>query len=381
MGCCCSQDSLPPVPKVIRPDPNPLEIMDVVVVKIGFFGRDYGIYDKVYPDNSHDRQELIWLWFNKSNKDGNIHRIQIDLENFVRGHIDGNPDQGRVLYSARLSEKPMFNLIQKKVDDGLVGMMYGLFTGNYKDPNDRMYVDHPNHEEKLRAADGITLQPEVLIRWSFSSIVQIFDGDLGRGAAVFGRDPIMLEVFAKGAAVTTYKRWERTVTTYDEDGKPNGHRKESGINKVESTFVDRIEFRLSFRGSFWAEWFVQGDSFIYGAADATIDCPLFTTVVMGGWFSGTKFHTTTKYGVDPALAILIAQVCATEFSVGVIKSELQVNTPPNPPSQFPAVNIPSFVPLPLQAGSVFNPSTATSVMSQIGDVNPNDAVDHLRKLF
>ena len=22
-----------------------------------------------------------------------------------------------------------------------------------------MYVDHPNHEQKLRAADGITLQP------------------------------------------------------------------------------------------------------------------------------------------------------------------------------------------------------------------------------
>ena len=108
-----------------------------------------------------------------------------------------------------------------------------------------MYVDHPNHEQKLRAADGITLQPgynddddsddsdyddgiddsddvwddsydnefdnhwfqfislcfnyvEVLTRWSFSSIVQILDGDLGRGAAVFGRDPIMLEVFAKG---------------------------------------------------------------------------------------------------------------------------------------------------------------------------------------
>lgn len=45
----------------------------------------------------------IWLWFNKSNKDGNIHRIQIDLENFVRGHIDGNPDQGRVLYSGENS--------------------------------------------------------------------------------------------------------------------------------------------------------------------------------------------------------------------------------------------------------------------------------------
>jgi hypothetical protein len=35
MGCCCSQDSLPPVPKEIRPDPNPSVIMDVVVVKIG----------------------------------------------------------------------------------------------------------------------------------------------------------------------------------------------------------------------------------------------------------------------------------------------------------------------------------------------------------
>ena len=35
MGCCCSLDSLPIVPKEIRPDPNPSEIMDVVVVKYG----------------------------------------------------------------------------------------------------------------------------------------------------------------------------------------------------------------------------------------------------------------------------------------------------------------------------------------------------------
>jgi hypothetical protein len=33
-----------------------------------------------------------------------------------------------IKYLAKLTEKPMFNLIQKKVDDGLVGMMYGLFT-------------------------------------------------------------------------------------------------------------------------------------------------------------------------------------------------------------------------------------------------------------
>jgi hypothetical protein len=143
-----------------------------------------------------------------------------------------------------------------------------------------MYVDHPNHEERLRAADGITLQPghdddddddnnndysdnedddgdddggfddnggggggfdggddddtddahhnddnevdnhrflfislhlyfysvEVLTRWSFSSTVQIIDGDLGRGAAVFGRDPVMLEVFAKGMLL-----WSRLI--------------------------------------------------------------------------------------------------------------------------------------------------------------------------
>ena len=39
---------------------------------------------------------------------------------------------------------------------------------------------------------------------------------------------IVINIFLIGAAVTTYKRWEKTVPTYDENGQPNGHRRESG---------------------------------------------------------------------------------------------------------------------------------------------------------
>ena len=127
------------------------------------------------------------------------------------------------------------------------------------------------------------INPEILTRWSFNAIVNFYDGDLGRGVNYFGSDPIVLEVLSKGAVVTTYKRHEYEELIRNSDGVVIGREIRIVTNKCEATFVDRIEFRLSFKGLVWSTWYVQGDSFIHGNADATIDCSLFTTTVIGGW--------------------------------------------------------------------------------------------------
>lgn len=88
---------------------------------------------------------------------------------------------------------------------------------------------------------------------------------------------------------------------------------------------------------------MQGDTHYNPGSNTTIDCSLFTTHIEGGWFSKTAYTTTTKEGVDPALALLIAHLCYTEYSVAEIKNDLRPNTPRNPPNAFsysaPAQNL------------------------------------------
>ena len=87
--------------------------------------------------------------------------------------------------------------------------------------------------------------------------------------------------------------------------------------------MDRVEYRLSFRGSLWAQWFIEGDSKRYGPADTSINSPFFDLTLEGGWFKPSIFKISTKEGIDPCLGILLAHVCATEYSVAEIKRDLQ----------------------------------------------------------
>ncbi len=142
MGGCCSLDSLPPVPEVIKPDPdyNPIS---VYVRNLGmFFGRDFSIHEGVeFPKN--DPQNCIWLWFNKST--GQIPNTGIiDLENFVRGTKE-NKDKGRVLYSAHVIEKPQYQVVQR-IPSNMYSRFTGFFPGN--DPEDFFYLNHPTHLAK-----------------------------------------------------------------------------------------------------------------------------------------------------------------------------------------------------------------------------------------
>jgi hypothetical protein len=326
MGACCSDD----VATNIKPDPSSQETILCYVAQLGIFGsRDYGIWQNTYPSSSSERTANMWMWFNKSTSEANPAFGVIDLENFVRGHKENDPKKGRVLYSAIITEKPIFQMFQKQVDDGAFHNFMGIFTGNYNDPEDLVYVRHPNHTGKKNFGHGgervRDLEPDILTKWSFATRAYFKDGDLGRGAASFGNDQVVLEIFSKGAVVTSYQEIERQVEDQDSDGNVVGHHMERRIDKNETEFVDRIEFRLSFRGMIWATWAVQGDTYIYGDADATIDCPLFTTTIEGGWITRSRFRTQTKPGVDPALALLIAHVCGTEYSVQAIKQDLSVN--------------------------------------------------------
>ena len=85
---------------------------------------------------------------------------------------------------------------------------------------------------------------------------------------------------------------------------------------------------------FWTEWVVQGDTHYNPGSNCTIDSPLFTTTIEGGWFSRAAYTTITKAGVDPALALLVAHLCYTEYSVAEIKRDLRPNTPRSPPRGF-----------------------------------------------
>ena len=50
----------------------------------------------------------------------------------------------------------------------------------------------------------------------------------------------------------------------------------------------------------------------------------------GGWFTKEPPTITTKAGVDPALALLIAHLCTKEFSTKQIKRNFNPHFPYNP---------------------------------------------------
>lgn len=314
MGCCCSSDSVPDAPTEVKSDPG-MSPVKVQVAAMGSFGgsRDFGIWENMRPSSGSDQKKTMWLWFNKSDLGPN--KVRIDLENFKRGHVADQPDKGKVLFYCMMDEKPTFQYFQRTCGSAR-DSFFGFFNNStYSDPEDMYYASHPQHVKNIR--HGVTQLGHVITKWTTNAKVEFFDGDLGRGADILQKDPVVMEVFAKGTNVTTYIKW----VTHN-DGHHHTH-----YGKVTTELVDRIEYRLSFREMFWAEWFVEGDSFSNQAVDPTISSPLFDTTLAGGWFTRTLFTTQTKADVDPALALLISHACATEYSVAQVKKDMDIKVP------------------------------------------------------
>ena len=149
----------------------------------------------------------------------------------------------------------------------------------------------------------------------------IADGDNGRGADNLRKDKITLEVFAKGTVATTYERETRQVEDRNAEGQVTGHHTEFVDSKLETEYVERIEYRLSFKGQLWSEWKTI-------VSDSHFDSPFFTTTAEGGWFTASNYKCETKSGIDPALALLFSHLCTTEYSPAEIKRDLTPSTPP-----------------------------------------------------
>ena len=160
MGLCCSLDSLPDVPKEIRPDPDPRAApLTLVVKRIGaLYGRDYAVYENVYPSDSKGTIEKMWLWINKSTG-STSNTGTIDIENFVRGKKP-DKDKGMVLWSASITETPSFDHFMR-IPGSSMETFAGLFPqGSYDEHPDSFYMHHSEHMAKHSAfrPDVVCLQ-------------------------------------------------------------------------------------------------------------------------------------------------------------------------------------------------------------------------------
>ena len=137
----------------------------------------------------------------------------------------------------------------------------------------------------------------------------------------------MLSVYAKGTVVTKYYEYEET----DQDG----HRHKR-TDKNEQEFIDRLEYKIVFRGQIMYQWSEPGDTAMeYGStANYSFGNPLYDLTYVGGFWKPSYTVCRTKTGCDPALAMLIAHLCNTEYSNSAIKKDLKVSTPGSYPHGF-----------------------------------------------
>lgn len=354
MGACCSADAKVGVPDNVQPDPAENARVTVAISRIkgGFFrqGRDFAIYNgDSIPNDEEAKAQQMWMWMNKETDGPNAGRI--DLENFDRPADDMENGKGKVLWSARVVEKPYYEQVQRQewspqaLLSGATRFM-GHVTGSdgYQSDDDNFYCMHP----RFNKFQGIPKGPTIISKWMVGTAAEITRGNTGRGEEYFadanGADPIRLEVFAKGTGITKWT--EHKNERRDDEGTAHV---DIDIKKHEQEFVDRIEFRVVYKQEVWAEWSVEGDkgynvdgqgqgeSRSNELPDISMHNPFFSSTLRGGWsgwFNNNAYTTVTNKVGDPALAIMIAHLCTSEYSVDELKKDLSLKTPMDPPDMF-----------------------------------------------
>ena len=117
-----------------------------------------------------------------------------------------------------------------------------------------------------------------------------------------------------------------SIADYDRNDGPGDHE----WNKQEKEFVDQLCFQVVQRstGMPIAMWGVPGDLQTDGV-DVKMVNALFTMDMRGGWFS-SKPLVNTAAGWDPLFALMVAHLCAFEYSPKAIKKDLNSNFPESP---------------------------------------------------
>ena len=383
-------DSSPGLPEVVRPLPGPTATGSIkfATSKLGWLGKDYGIWE-----NTKGADKQLWAWLRHKASTSNPGVSTIEVEDFLRDNSNGG-GRGGVHWIAHVVDNPRYDVFHRVVPQNSgntfsIGGVTIRFSqpwenngpgpgGRMAEMDDAWYVGHRDHYAKRKQTNtrrgaqtgeevGEWVTPlggDILSKWRLHTTATLIDGDQGRGAAAFGQDnsavgdnckagskgrvELTLEVFATGSAATSWQRVDSATEVPDAAAPGEGparHRvqRTSAVHKTETTWVDQIEYRLSFRGHVvGAPWVVQGDAHAFNSPgnNGGVHSPFFDAEVVGGWFTRSSTETTTRPsspGFDPVLALLLSHLVSTEFGVAEIKADLRLNTPTQPPAEpFPA---------------------------------------------
>lgn len=278
----------------------------------------------------------MWLWLNKS--DDPTNRKILDLENFIRGRDPSNSNKGVVLCRAIFEETPHFEQFQRIASSAITAFSGFYGHEQYVDNEDSFYLNHPHHTSSINQSFD-RLSPDVITKWRMTTQVQLWDtpnsspdGDSSRCGVLLHGGPMLLDVFSTGTVATTWRREHVKVDVRNDEGVVVGERLEQRMHKFETEFVDRVEFRLIVNQQLLGQWIIPGDS-AYGPAqnEAIILSPFFNVTLVGGWFKANQYIIQTMPNLDAAFALVIAHLCATEFSIQAVKNDLHPATGDNPP--------------------------------------------------
>jgi len=325
--CCGTRDVVPDAPDEIIPDPAEHEQITVTIEQAATASRDYLAY-RGFASACEDRNNR-WFFLNKSGSKwgGNV---KMEVENFVRGLDPEDENKGQVLWRSDFRDQPHFqqqlrNVNQSMMEFAFTGFMDAVFDRPHYD--DGYYMSHGGGWDR-------DYRTTLMLNWNMQTEASLTS--MVRSGFGF---PVKLVVYAQGTAVARYFEVEEPI--YEDRGEgENRERVQVGTRtrweRHEREYVDFVQFAVCDVVSGqpvidqWNQpvvFTVHGDSTDWTNNYST---KFFDVQQRGGWFTKEPPTITTKAGVDPALALLIAHLCTKEFSTKQIKRNFNPHFPYNP---------------------------------------------------
>jgi hypothetical protein len=293
MGCC---ESVAQAPVEIIPDPAEDETCTFSIGRVGMLSSDYVAYQG--PDNSIEERK--WFFINKT---GSIFGgvCEIHLENFIRGKIPDAPEKGEVLWKATFDSTPRFERHYKSPQSNdFFGWSSGFGDVDGEDFDDDYYFDGFSSMKSTRR----------IMKWKMTTTALISPGTRGEK---YNNEKFQIEVFARGTAIAFYEQEinEQGEIRWDKDTRES---------------VDKICVRILRGGKPLVAWGVEGER---ANSDFSLANDIFKMRLNGGWVSINPIIDTSP-DWDPTLALIIAYMCAYEFSPSEIKNDFKPNFPSDP---------------------------------------------------
>jgi len=268
-----------------------------------------------------------WLFLNKEGNGGwfsGADYMELDLENFKRGSDPDNPKKGEVLWKCTYNPKPGFSR------SGLEKASSSVFDLNNYLPSWLSGVEMTNPENEAyferagwRSGSMYDSNYNFIQKWQMETEAKILPGKRGLGF----EGGFKLLVFAMGTAIVDY---DKKVHKASSDT-------ETRVTYLKNTaeFVDQVHFQLLRLADdeIVATWYGPGDfstNALFETQNIDQENVVFRLEVRGGWLS-PKPVIFTKEGWDPCLALIIAYLCAQEYSPKEIKRDYDPEFPDEPP--------------------------------------------------